>query len=262
MQILGYIGAILIGLVLGLIGGGGSILTVPVLVYLMGIAPLQATSYSLFIVGISSLVGAIWASQKSSLDTKAVLLFGLPAIASVFATRAFVLPNLPDVLFTINGISITKDEGVMLLFAILMVASAVFMIKPQKLKPTDDVAPTTKYGLLLLIGFGVGMLTGLLGAGGGFLIIPALVLLAKLSMKTAIGTSLAIIAINSFIGFTVDLGHFTIDWLFLLPFAALAVGGIFIGSNLAKKIPGYKLKPAFGWFVLIMGTYIIARELM
>ncbi len=263
MQILGYIAAILIGLVLGSIGGGGSILTVPVLVYLMDLSPITATSYSLFVVGSSSLVGALSAKKKNQLDTKAVFMFGLPAIASVFATRAYVLPALPSVLFTISGIEITKDMGIMLLFAILMVTSSIFMIKPQKFKPNQgDYSATTRYPLLLIEGLLVGLITGLLGAGGGFLIIPGLVLLARLPMKIAIGTSLAIIAINSFIGFVVDLGHFTIDWKFLLPFTALAVAGIFLGSRLSKNVAGYKLKPAFGWFVLIMGIIIIGKELI
>lgn len=263
MQILGYIAAIFIGLVLGFIGGGGSILTVPVLVYLMGLSPITATSYSLFVVGSSSLVGAISAKRKDLLDSKAVLMFGLPAIASVLATRAYVLPALPEVLFTVSGFVVSKDTAIMLLFAILMVAASVFMIKPQKYKPEEgDYSATTRYPMLILQGLLVGLLTGLLGAGGGFLIIPGLVLLGRLPMKMAIGTSLAIIAINSFIGFSVDLSHFAIDWKFLLPFTALAIGGIFLGGRLAKNIPGKKLKPAFGWFVLIMGIIIIGKELI
>lgn len=263
MQIIGYIAAIFIGLVLGFIGGGGSILTVPVLVYLMGFSPITATSYSLFVVGSSSLVGALSAKKNDLLDTKAVFMFGLPAITSVLATRAYILPALPDILFTVSGFQVTKDISIMLLFAILMVAASVFMIKPQKYKPVNEAySATTRYPLLLLEGLLVGLLTGLLGAGGGFLIIPGLVLLGRLPMKMAIGTSLAIIAINSFIGFSVDLSHFAIDWKFLLPFTALAIAGIFLGGRLAKNIPGQKLKPAFGWFVLIMGIIIIGKELI
>lgn len=262
MIFLGYIGAILIGLTLGFIGGGGSILTVPVLVYLMGISPIMATSYSLFVVGSSSFVGALRASRAKNLDYKAVMLFGAPAIVSVLATRAYVLPSLPEHLFTVAGFSVGKNEAIMLLFAILMVAAAFFMIKPRKLKEDVGEPTKTKYSLLLIEGFLTGLVTGLLGAGGGFLIIPALVILGRLPMKTAIGTSLAIIAINSAIGFSVDLSQYTIDWKFLLPFTALAIAGIFIGGMLNKKVPSYKLKPIFGWFVLIMGIIIIGKELI
>lgn len=262
MHLIGYIGAILIGLSLGFIGGGGSILTVPVLVYLMGVSPLVATSYSLFVVGSSSLVGALRATKTNNLDYKAVALFGGPAIISVLATRAYVLPNLPEVLFTIGNFAVSKNEAIMLLFAILMVTAAFFMIKPRKIKEDVGEPTTTKYSLLLVEGLLTGLVTGLLGAGGGFLIIPALVMLGRLPMKTAIGTSLAIIAINSAIGFSVDLSHFAIDWKFLLPFTALAIVGIFLGGRLGKNVPGYKLKPIFGWFVLVMGIIIIGKELI
>jgi uncharacterized membrane protein YfcA len=262
MEIIGYIASVLIGLSLGLIGGGGSILTVPVLVYLFGVAPIPATAYSLFIVGSTSLVGAFPKYKQGLVSLKTAIIFGVPAIAAVYLTRAFLVPVIPDEIFTIGGFVVTKSLLVMLLFAVLMVFASVSMIKEKKQASLkENEAQKFNYPLILLEGAVVGVLTGLVGAGGGFLIIPALVLLSKLPMKQAVGTSLLIIAAKSLIGFLGDINHFTIDWKLLLIVTALAIGGIFVGNWLSHKIQGDKLKKAFGWFVLVMGIYIIVKEL-
>ncbi|MBK9759633.1 MAG: sulfite exporter TauE/SafE family protein [Flavobacteriales bacterium] len=263
MEILGYIGAVLMGLSLGLIGGGGSILTVPILVYLFSVDAVLATAYSLFIVGFTSLIGSFSHMRMGNIHWKTALVFGLPSILAVFLTRAYLVPALPDPLFNIGGAAISKSLGLLIFFALLMVAAAYSMIKKQK-EADDTNAGEVKfnYPLILVEGAVVGTITGLVGAGGGFLIIPALVLLAKLPMKQAVGTSLIIIAAKSLIGFTGDLkGNEVIDWNFLLVFSAIAIVGIIVGSILSKRIPNEKLKPAFGWFVLVMGLYIIGREL-
>lgn len=262
MEIIGYLASILIGISLGLIGGGGSILTVPVLVYLFHVEPILATAYSLFIVGSSSLVGA-WPKYKQGfVNLKTAIIFGIPSIVAVFATRKFLVPAIPSALGTIAGFEITKSLMMMLLFAILMVAASFSMIR-SKYSPVDEKEEAQKfnYPMILIEGALVGMLTGLVGAGGGFLIIPALVMLSKLPMKQAVGTSLLIIAAKSLIGFTGDLGKSTIDWTLLLSVTLLAIIGIFIGDKLSKHIDGNKLKTGFGWFVLIMGLYIIAQQL-
>jgi hypothetical protein len=262
MEIIGYIASILIGISLGLIGGGGSILTVPVLVYLFHVDPVQATAYSLFIVGASSLVGA-WPKYKQGfVNLKTAIIFGIPSIAAVFATRKFIVPAIPNELGEFAGIAITKSLLMMMLFAVLMVAASFSMIRSKKNKETElEGEQKFNYPLILLEGALVGILTGLVGAGGGFLIIPALVMLSKLPMKQAVGTSLLIIAAKSLIGFTGDLGNRTMDWTLLLTVTALAIAGIFIGDKLSKRIDGNKLKTGFGWFILVMGLYIIAQQL-
>ncbi len=262
MEIIGYISSLVIGISLGLIGGGGSILTVPVLVYLFGVEPVLATAYSLFIVGLSSLVGAVPKYKQGMVNLKTALIFGIPSIAAVFATRKFIVPLIPKEVFTIGDFVVTKSILMMVLFAILMVFASVSMIRDKKKnEETGNGEQKFNYPLILLEGAVVGLLTGLVGAGGGFLIIPALVLLSKLPMKQAVGTSLLIIAAKSLIGFTGDLSNYTMDWKLLLTVTALAIGGIFIGDLLSKKIDGNKLKKGFGWFVLIMGIYIIVKEL-
>jgi uncharacterized protein len=262
MEIMGYIASVLIGVSLGLIGGGGSILTVPVLVYLFGIGPVPATAYSLFIVGSTSLIGVFPKYRQGLVNLKTALIFGAPAIAAVYATRAFLVPFIPEELFTINGSAITKAMLMMVLFAMLMVFAAISMIreKPQ-INGNGNGEQKFNYPVILLEGIVVGVLTGLVGAGGGFLIIPALVLFSKLPMKQAVGTSLLIIAAKSLIGFLGDLSHYQMDWKLLFVVASLAVAGIFAGNWLSHKIHGEKLKKAFGWFVLAMGTYIIVKEL-
>lgn len=261
MEIVGYFASLIIGVSLGLIGGGGSILTVPVLVYLFGINPVLATAYSLFIVGSTSLVGALPKYKHGLVNLKTALIFGVPAIAAVFATRKYIVPAIPDVVFSIGGFDVTKSLLMMLLFAVLMVFASVSMIRE---KPPVYEQPTKQqfnYPLILLEGVVVGMLTGLVGAGGGFLIIPALVLLSKLPMKQAVGTSLLIIAAKSLIGFTGDISNYKMDWTLLLTITAIAIAGIFLGNWLNHKVEAEKLKKAFGWFVLVMGIYIIIKEL-
>lgn len=263
------------GLTLGLLGGGGSILTVPILVYLFQIDAVLATAYSLFIVGATALFGAGSHMRQGNVDWRLALVFGIPSIAAVYVTRKWLMPLLPDTWFTIGSMTITKPIGLLLVFALLMVAAAYSMIR----KPAASREPRAaslnggkleargskleaRTALILAEGLAVGALTGLVGAGGGFLIIPALVLLAKLPMKQAIGTSLIIIAAKSLIGFTGDLSQGTVmDWPFLLLFTGIAIVGILLGSQFSKRLSNEKLRPAFGWFVLVMGVGMIVKEL-
>ena len=261
MELIGYLASILIGVSLGLIGGGGSILTVPVLVYLLGVEPVLATAYSLFIVGATSLVGAFPKYKQGLINLKTALIFGIPAIAAVYLTRAFLVPLIPDEIFSINSFVMTKAVMMMILFALLMVFASISMIREKTTTPSEDEAQKFNYPLILLEGILVGVLTGMVGAGGGFLIIPALVLFSKLPMKMAVGTSLLIIGAKSLIGFLGDISHFQMDWKLLVIVTTLAIAGIFVGNWLNNKVDGEKLKKAFGWFVLIMGVYILIREL-
>ncbi|HEX5023844.1 MAG TPA: sulfite exporter TauE/SafE family protein [Agriterribacter sp.] len=269
MEIFGFVLAALVGISLGLIGGGGSILTVPILVYVMGVNPILATSYSLFIVGSTSMVGAFNNWRKGLVQIKTALLFGLSSISTVFFTRKFIIPAIPKHILTIGRFELTESILTMVLFAILMLVASIAMIRNGNKEEEEQTADSIKnknhkkinMPKLLLYGVAIGLATGLLGAGGGFLLIPALVLLVGLPMKEAVGTSLLIIALNSLIGFTGDLGHFVMDWVFLAKITGIAVAGIFVGGYISKKIDGEKLKKTFGWFVLIMGIYILVKEI-
>ncbi|MFZ1790318.1 MAG: sulfite exporter TauE/SafE family protein [Saprospiraceae bacterium] len=263
MDVAGYTASIFIGIALGVIGGGGSILTVPALVYLFSVDAVLATAYSLFIVGTTSVVGSISYFQKGLVNIKTAIVFGIPSIFAVFLTRVFILPAIPNELFNVGDFVVTKSILLMLIFAVLMIFASISMIKKTD-ELVDEIPQKQQfnYPLIILEGSVVGILTGLVGAGGGFLIIPALVLLSKLPMKEAIGTSLVIIAAKSLIGFIGESGETAIDWLFLLKVTSFAIAGIFIGMGLSKRINGEKLKPTFGWFVMIMGIYIIVKETM
>ena len=261
MELLGYIASIFIGIALGLIGGGGSILTVPVLVYLFSLDAVVATGYSLFIVGSTSLVGSMSFFKKGLVNLRTAIVFGIPSIIAVFLTRAYLIPAIPANIIHIDGFVLTKSIFLMLVFASLMILASYSMIKKEKICIEEEgTEQKFNYPLIILEGSVVGVLTGLVGAGGGFLIIPALVVLSKLPMKEAIGTSLVIIAAKSIIGFLGEIGETSIDWIFLLKVSVFAFVGIFIGMAISKKIDGAKLKPAFGWFILVMGIYIIFRE--
>ncbi|MGR7813947.1 sulfite exporter TauE/SafE family protein [Lacinutrix undariae] len=258
VDILGYIGAFLIGGVLGLLGGGGSILTVPLLVYLLGFNPVVATAYSLFVVGSSSIVGVIQKHQKKLVDFKTGLLFCFPSFVAVYITRRYVVPNIPDVIFKIDNFHLTKGMAIMVFFALVMIMAASLMIKTKK--ETQQEKQQQPYYKVFIQGSIIGLITGLIGAGGGFLYVPALVLWSGLPMKKAVGTSLIIVALNSLVGFYGDLQNLDPDWNFLLIFSALTVLGILVGGFLSKYISNKKLKKSFGYFILVMAVYIIIKE--
>ncbi len=258
MEILGYVGALFIGLVLGLTGGGGSILTVPILVYLMNISPVTATAYSLFIVGTTSTFGAIQNYRKKLVDIKSGFLFAIPSFIAVYLTRKYIVPRIPDIIIE-APILITKNRFLMLFFAVIMIFGALSVLK----KKSQDTNNEEKRNLIL-IGiqtFTIGIIIGLVGAGGGFLIIPTLILFAKLPMRKAVGTSLFIIAMNSLVGFIGDVQNLIIDWRFLISFSFLSVVGIFIGMYLTKYTNENQLKKIFAYFVLLMAAVILLKEM-
>ncbi|MFW5697927.1 MAG: sulfite exporter TauE/SafE family protein [Fimbriimonadaceae bacterium] len=266
MEIVGYFAASLIGLSLGLIGGGGSILTVPVLVYLFAVSDAEvATAYSLFIVGATAAVGAVNYGRNKLIDLRTGVVFAIPAIPAVYLTRSYLIPAIPDEIAQIGEWTLTKDAGMLILFGLLMLGTAYSMIKGRKDTDENESDPQRKISVakVAIEGAVVGVLTGLVGAGGGFLIIPALVLIGKLPMKVAVGTSLFIIALKSLLGFLGDVQAGTpLDWGFLLVITAIAVVGIFIGFALSKLVSGAKLKPAFGWFVLAMGVFMVGQQFL
>lgn len=262
ITIAGYAGALLVGLVLGVLGGGGSILTVPIMVYVIGLNPVVGTAYSLFVVGTTSLFGTIKNLKNKTVDFKTALVFAVPSLLAVFLMRRYGIPAIPEVLFTAGDFQVTKSIAIMMIFAIVMLAAAFAMIRSgvSEIDGNDHVEPNlVRLGIQGVV---TGMLTGFVGAGGGFLIVPALVIVAGLSMKKAVATSLFIISVNSLLGFTGDVQNLDIDWVFLLTFSAISVVGIFIGIWLNKFFEGRKLKSAFGYFVLVMGIYICIKELV
>ena len=254
IDLIGYSCALLIGLTLGLIGGGGSILTVPVLVYVMGMSPITATAYSLFVVGSSATVGAYKNIQKSLVDFKLALVFGIPSLIGVGVTRRYIVPELPDRIF-----SLSKDDAIMIFFALIMLLAALSMIRKKTVRAPKE-NHTFNYPLIFVEGLVVGTITGIVGAGGGFLIIPALVLLANLPIKRAIGTSLMIISIKSIFGFFFgDVFTMTIDWQFLTIFSSISILGILIGVSLSKHVSNNNLKQTFGYFLILMTIFILTR---
>lgn len=266
MEIIGYIASVFIGISLGLIGGGGSILTVPVLVYLFGESAELSTAYSLFIVGTTALVGGIRNATMGNVNYKTAVVFTIPAFIAVYLTRAYLVPAIPQDIFTVGTFTMTKDVAIMVFFALVMLAASVSMIRNKREEKDEEAETEPVFNVPAIVAEGavVGVLTGIVGAGGGFLIIPALVLFAKLPMKKAVGTSLLIIAAKSLIGFIGDVQRpdLIIDWTLLLTVTAIAVAGIFVGIYATKFIDGKKLKKGFGWFVLIMAVYIILKQIV
>jgi hypothetical protein len=262
LEVFGYISALIIGISLGLIGGGGSILAVPVLAYLFSVNEKVATAYSLFIVGASALIGGVKQHLKGFVDWKTAIVFGLPAIVGVTLVRYFVVPALPDVLFTVGDFEFTRRMAMFGLFAVLMIPAAISMLKTRTdKKQKGDGTVTYNYPLILIEGLVVGGITGMIGAGGGFLIIPALVILANIEMKVAVGTSLIIIAFKSLLGFFLgDALTMEIDWMFLTVFTSISFVGIFVGSYLSNFVDGNKLKKGFGYFIFVMAIFIFYME--
>lgn len=259
MEIIGYIAAVFVGIALGLVGSGG-FLALPILVYLFHVEdPNTATAYSLFLVGIVSLTGVLLKNKQGLVNFKTAILFGIPTVISIFLTRKFLMPAIPNELFFINGIEITKKMMVMVLLALTMIFSAYFMIKKRSTEA--DININKKNGVVNFIGgVLIGILTGFVGIGGGFVIVPALIKIADLPMKNAVGTSLLIVTLNSAFGFAGSLSNLTIDWNLITLFSVFALSGMFVGNLLSKKINGANLKVAFGWFVMLAGILIIINE--
>ena len=265
---LAYILFLLIGLVLGLIGGGGSILGVPVLVYLLHYHIDTATAYSLFIVGITSLFGAFSVIKKGEISFESLIQFAIPSMITVFCVRKFLIPVLPNVFFNVGNFEASKQVIIMCVFSILILASSYSMIRKKESNPKNEAmwdefakSPLRLY-FVIVLGILVGFITGFIGAGGGFIIVPVLMFFIRVPIKKAIGTSLCIIALNSLIGFTGNFSHMTIEWSFLMSISAICIVGVLVGNAISAKVSSQKLKPAFGWFTLIVGIFVIIKELI
>lgn len=259
IDIIGYISAIIIGIILSLIGSGGSILTIPVLVYIFNIEPFLATTYSLIIIGITAFFSAIKNIKNGNIDFKIGIIFTLPSLFSVYLTRRFILPSLPQKIKITENFYYKTDELILIFLSIIMILSAVSMILKNN---NRMIKKEINYFIITIEGLIIGLITGLIGVGGGFLIIPILVLFGGLSIKKAIGTSLIIILLKSLTGIIGDLQlSLNIDWSFLLSFSCFSLLGVLIGLNISKFISGEKLEKIFGYFVLFIAAFIFLKEL-
>lgn len=262
-NIAGYLVSGLIGISLGLIGGGGSIITIPMLVYLFHIAPAAATTYSLFIVGTTSLVGGVRSAMNRMVDLKGAVLFSIPSTAAVFFTRHNLLPHIPDTIITTDYFSLTKNIAIMIFFSLIMLIASIRMIRDKSREGDENRLVRHNFFMIILQGLIVGIITGLVGAGGGFLIIPALVLFTGLPMKKAIGTSLVVIAVNSLIGFIGDMDLVReVNFHLMMLLSGIAIAGVFMGAYMSKFMEGKALRAGFGWFTLTMAVYIMIKEVV
>lgn len=261
--LVGYLAAVIMGATLGLLGGGGSIFTLPILVYLFHIETVQATAYSLFVVGLTALIGSVGYLRRQLVDFKVAIAFGLPCIAAVFFARRFIVPAIPDVVRFSEGVTVSKAALVMLLFSVIMFIAAISIIRGRVEGGIKRENLQLRHlSFAFIEGVAVGCVTGVVGVGGGFLIVPALVVLVKLPVRTAIGTSLVVMSTNSLIGFTGDLSLArSIDWPFLLAFSGAAIVGMLVGLKASDRVPAKRLRPIFGYFVLLAATLILLKEL-
>lgn len=260
-NLIGYFFSGLIGVSLGLIGGGGSIITVPLLVYIFHIEPTLATAYSLIIVGATSLVGGVRNAVHKLVNFKIAFLFSIPSLIAIYIMRHMVLPHAPATIFLTSSFSMSKDFIVMIFFSLIMVIASLRMIRKNVIE--DHSGENSSYSIIKIIlqGIVLGVVTGIVGAGGGFLIIPALVLLAGLPMKRAVATSLIIITINSVAGFAGDRGTgIELNYSFAALVSSFAIAGVLIGTYVSRYFDGTKLRKGFGWFALAMAFLIAAKE--
>ena len=264
MFIVGLLASFFMGTVLSFLGAGGSILTLPILVYLFQIDIIQATTYSLLLVGLTAVFGCVASFKDKLIDFKTGIIFGIPSIIGVVLARKIVLPFLPDQILVGNFI-LEKSFLIMILFAVLMLVSSSLMIRDRKpvLSKTNNKNAYERNIIIILEGLIVGQLTGFVGAGGGFLIIPALVLLTGLSMNIAVATSLFIIAIKSLMGYLSDLiDGFQTDWMFVFYVCVFTLIGVFFGRILSKRVSDKQTKKLFGYMTLIISIIIIGEQII
>lgn len=258
---LNYAAVAIVGFLLGLLGGGGSTLILPVLVYLVGISAVTATSYSLLIVGVAAAFGAAGYLRKGLVDLRAVVSFGLPSIVGVFLARMLIMPQIPETVFRVDSFELTRRGFILAVFAIMVLASAFSMIRQtnRSLESTETSAPTVWKSIVA--GLIVGTSTGFVGAGGGFMIVPALIIFLKMGTRQAIATSLFVIAIKSLVGFCADVFIVAeVEWRLLLQFTSAAVFGILLGVRLNDSVDAERLKVSFGWLILMVGIGILIKE--
>jgi len=259
LQVFGYLGAILTGVILGLMGGGGALISIPILVYLFHIEASVATSYSLFLIAITASSGAWQNIRKKQVDYNAALYYGIPSVISIYAVRRWLMPNLPKIIFTIHGYALHKNMFILIILVIVMIMAAYKMITSNN--PEQNETHQVNHLELSTFAILIGSFMGIVGGGGGFLMVPALVHFANTPVKKAVGTSLVLVAVNSFIGFLGDLGSdIAINWLFFFTFLFFSVAGVFIGHYLVAYIHSNKLRKYFGFFLIVVAIFIVIKE--
>jgi uncharacterized protein len=256
--IIGYILSFVMGSILGLIGAGGSILAVPILVYFLKIPPITATAYSLLTVGLTAFTGATRYYHKKQIDYIVALQFVIPSMCALYIARRFIVPFIPDPVF----LDVSKDLFIMLFFASIMICSGIMMLRGMNI--VNIKVENNKYSLLkmIIISLIIGTVIGIIGAGGGFLIIPTLVMLAGLDMRVAVGSSLFIIAIQALFGFVGDIqSGLAINYNIMIIFILSAISGMLFGILISNKISTNNLRKLFGYFVIIIALVIIVTEI-
>lgn len=260
MEVLGYVAMVCVGIVLGSVGSGGSMLAIPILVYMFSQDAEAASAYSLFLVGVTSLTGAVLKQKEQFVAVRAALMFGLPSISATFVTRKWIVSRVPDRIWEVGSFQITKGDMLLFLLGSLMIASSLMMMRDSSVNASVS---RPRFGYLIPAGLAIGFLSGIVGIGGGFLILPAMVLLGGLSVRTAMGTTLLMIALNSLLGFCGDVFNHAINWYFLFSITGLAVFGMVLGVWADKKIASsFSAGKAFAWFTLLAGVVILVRELV
>lgn len=258
MELVGYLALIGLGFILSVIGGGGSLLSVPILVYLFSIDIVTASSYSLFIVGTSSLLGALQKFRKEGADFLVAMVFGCSSAIGIFITRKWIVPIIPEVVWVENDILITKRALLLGIFSSIVIASSLVILRRHPW--TSAESGKRRLDFLLPVSLLSGIIAGLVGVGGGVIILPALITFARLPIKIAVGTTLLVISFNSLLGFITDVTIGNIDWIFLLLITFLASLGMFVGNRYHEKIPVKYLRLSFGWFMLVVAMWIILTE--
>lgn len=256
----GYIGALLTGIVLGILGGGGALLSIPVLVYFFHVEAGVATGYSLFLIGITALSGAVRNILMRNVDFRLALWYGVPSLFSVYAMRRFIMPAVPDIIYSGPAFTLDKNHLILFFLSAVMLLVGRKMIQEER-KETPVSTGAVDYKRMILYSLLIGSFLGMVGAGGGFLMTPVLIYFGRLKMKKAVGTSLFLVSCNSFIGFLGDLGgNYPMNWSLLLSFSGFSVAGVFAGVYLANFVDESRLKKAFGWFMLVLAATIVIKE--
>lgn len=264
---LGYLAGLVVGILLGMLGGGGSLL-LPAMLYLFHLDLKLATAYTTILVGVTAMFGAVPRLRRNLIDVPTVIALGIPVSVGMLLVRLWLFDVVPKTLFTVGSIAVTKKMFVLTIFVGLLLLSFASMMGlfRKKLQSKTELRAKNSvayYVLMIVCGLLIGILPGFAGAGGGVLIVPLLVILFGLPMKTVVGSSLTIIAMKSFVGFfggdAIRLGS-EIDYWFLLRFVLLMIAGVIIGSAWSRKIDAAKLRQIFAWFLLGLAIFIVVYE--